>query len=46
MTTNPRVQTSHGILAGSIDERTGAQSFKGISFAAPPVGAADAPRED
>ena len=39
MTTNLRVQTSHGILAGSIDERTGAQSFKGIPFAAPPVGA-------
>ena len=39
MTTNPHVQTSHGILAGNIDERTGAQSFKGIPFAAPPVGA-------
>ena len=39
MTTNPRVQTSHGVLEGGIDTRTGAHSFKGIPFAAPPLGA-------
>ena len=39
MTTPPRVQTSHGLLEGGIDARTGAHSFKGIPFAAPPVGA-------
>ena len=39
MTTPPRVQTSHGLLEGGVDTRTGAHSFKGIPFAAPPVGA-------
>lgn len=39
MTTYPRVQIADGILEGQIDQRTGARCFKGIPFAAPPVGA-------
>lgn len=39
MTTHPRVTISHGILEGEIDARTGVRAFKGVPFAAPPVGA-------
>ncbi|MFN5928028.1 MAG: carboxylesterase family protein, partial [Roseiflexaceae bacterium] len=34
-----QITIADGMLAGSIDTRTGARSFKGIPFAAPPVGA-------
>jgi len=39
MTTHPRVSIAAGTLEGSIDARTGVRAFKGIPFAAPPVGA-------
>ncbi len=39
MTNHPRVHIADGILEGSIDARTGVRAFKGIPFAAPPVGA-------
>lgn len=36
---NQRVKINDGLLAGSLDGTTGIHSFKGIPFAAPPVGA-------
>jgi para-nitrobenzyl esterase len=35
---NPLVTTSKGVLSGAIDPKTGVYLFKGIPFAAPPVG--------
>jgi para-nitrobenzyl esterase len=35
---NPRVTISGGILEGTIEPDSGVRSFKGIPFAAPPVG--------
>lgn len=35
---NPRVTVSGGILEGTIEPGSGVRSFKGIPFAAPPVG--------
>jgi hypothetical protein len=37
-TTNPRVTVSGGILEETIEPGSGVRSFKGIPFAAPPVG--------
>ena len=37
-TGNPRVTVSGGILEGTIEPGSGVRSFKGIPFAAPPVG--------
>ncbi len=36
--TNPPVTVSGGILEGAIEPGSGVRSFKGIPFAAPPVG--------
>jgi para-nitrobenzyl esterase len=36
--TNPRVTVSGGMLEGTIEPGSGARSFKGIPFAAPPLG--------
>jgi para-nitrobenzyl esterase len=36
---NPRVTVAEGILEGTIAPGTGVRSFKGIPFAAPPLGA-------
>lgn len=35
---NQKVKINDGLLAGSLDGTTGIQTFKGIPFAAPPVG--------
>ncbi len=32
------VTTAHGKIAGALDDRTGVYSFKGVPFAAPPIG--------
>lgn len=36
--TKPVVQTAYGALAGAFDPEAGVYSFKGVPFAAPPVG--------
>lgn len=36
--TNPRVTVAGGILEGTIEPDSGVRSFKGVPFAAPPVG--------
>src|ERR1700758_4090455 len=35
---NPQAKTSNGIVEGTYNSATGIRSFKGIPFAAPPVG--------
>src|SRR5215212_802759 len=35
---NNRVATTSGILEGALEPETGIRSFKGIPFAAPPIG--------
>lgn len=34
----PKVKTANGIVEGTVDKRTGVRTFKGVPFAAPPVG--------
>ena len=38
LSAQPRITIANGTLEGALDEATGIRSFKGIPFAAPPVG--------